>query len=99
VTLFPSPRSGISPHFDVTSFTLGMILTVSCAFAKWRPHPVLFLVDSVWFSLIAINLTVDVAFGRSRGWLVLVGLMVWMAVTGFKHYLRFRGTKIQPLPQ
>jgi hypothetical protein len=99
ITLMPSPRSGISPHFDVTSFVLGSVLLVCCMFAKWRPHPVLFLVDSFWFATIAINLTVSVIFGHSKGWLVLVALMVWMTVTGFKHYFRFRGTKIQPPPK
>jgi len=30
-----------------------------------------------------------------EGWLVLVALMAWMGVTGLKHFLRFRGTKLE----
>jgi hypothetical protein len=70
------------PRFDVTIFALGMMLLVGCAFAKWRPHPVLFLVDSVWFSWVAVNLTLGIVHGQSKGWLILVALMVWMAVIG-----------------
>jgi hypothetical protein len=94
ITLMPSSRSGTAPHFDAVSFALGMMLLTACAFAKWRPHPALFLVDSVWFASVAINLTASVVYGRSKGWLVLVALMAWMAVTGLRHFVRFRGTKL-----
>jgi hypothetical protein len=98
ISLFPPPRSGIASHFDVMSFFLGATLLVASAFARWRPHPILFLVDAIWFSWVAINLSVNVLLnGRSKGWFILVVLMVWMAVTGMKHFLRFRGTKLEPL--
>jgi len=97
LVLLPAPDGRPPVVFDVTSFLLGASLLVSCVFAKWRPHPVLFLVDSVWFAAVAVNLSVDVVFGRSSGWLVLVALMLWMSLTGMKHFLRFRGVKIQPL--
>jgi hypothetical protein len=44
----------------------------------------------------AVNLTLTVILGRSKGWLVLVVLLAWVAVTGFKHFFRFRGTKLEP---
>src|ERR1035437_382008 len=82
ISLMPPPRSGMPPRFDVTIFALEMMLLVGCAFAKWWPHPVLFLVDSVWFSWVAVNLTLGIVHGQSKGWLILVALMVWMAVIG-----------------
>ena len=76
-------------------FVLGLVLVGAWAFAKWRPHPVLFLVDGIWFSWVAVNLSLSVLRGQSKGWLVLVPLLAWMAVTGLKHFLRFRGTKLE----
>jgi hypothetical protein len=96
-TLMPPARSEIEPHFDLMSFLLGVTLLTASAFARWRPHPILFLVDAIWFSWVAVNLSVNVLVnGRSKGWLVLVALMAWMAVTGVKHFFRFRGTKLEP---
>jgi hypothetical protein len=98
LTLLPvPPGSKVTPHFDWISFLLGSVLLVACLFAKWRPHPILFLVDSFWFSLIAINLTAGVVYGRNKAWLLMVVVMFWMAVTGLKYYRRFRGVKIEPL--
>jgi len=74
-------------------------MRITGGLAKWRPHPILFLVDSLWFASVAINLSISILYGRSAGWLVLVTLMVWMTMTGIKHYRRFRGVKIVPLPK
>lgn len=95
------PTSGRPPPipFDLVAFLQGVVLLASCAFAKWRPSPFLFLVDSLWFASIAINLSVDVVYGRSAWWLLLVVLTAWMSVTGMKHFFRFRGVKITPLPK
>ena len=83
--------------FDPVGLGLGLTLIVSWAFAKWRPHPLLFLIDSLWFLCLAGYLVKDVIGGRSKGWLVLVALLVWMTITGLKHFARFRGTGIAPL--
>ncbi len=96
-TLLPAPRVGITPQFDLTFFLLGVALLVAAGFAKWRPHPVLFLVDGIWFACVAVHMTTNILLhGRSKGWFVLAALMAWMAVTGFKHFVRFRGTKLEP---
>jgi hypothetical protein len=98
MTLMPVPGGGVKPYFDIYSFALGAVLLATWAFAKWRPHPVLFLVDSIWFLLVAVRLTQNVlVHGRSKGWLVLAALMAWAVVTGVKHFIRFRGTRIAPL--
>jgi len=89
------PAAGVkAAAFDPIAFVLGVALVAAWACAKWRPHPALFLVDSIWFIVMAAHLGWDVVQGRSKGWLVLVALLVWMAVIGFKHFIRFRGTRL-----
>lgn len=88
---------GQAVPFDPVGFGLGLTLVVAWIFAKWRPHPVLFLVDSVWFLVMGGHLVMSVVNGRSKGWLVLVALLVWMAVNGFRHFIRFRKVTIARL--
>jgi hypothetical protein len=91
------PEAGIEPKpLDAVGLGLGLVLVVAWAFARWRPHPVLFLVDSIWFLWLAGYLIHDVANGRSKAWLVLVAMMLWMVVTGLKHFARFRGIRVAP---
>jgi len=87
-------RNVDSLQFDPFGLVLGLVLVASWAFAKWRPHPALFLVDSLWFAAMAVYLVLDVCKGRSKGWLLLVALLLWLVVTGLRHFLRFRGTRI-----
>lgn len=94
-SLLPA-RGAATPKFDAVGLVLGLILMAAWALAKWRPHPALFLVDAIWFFWVSLNLTFSVVDGRSKGWLVLVALLAWMSATGFKHFLRFRGTRLQP---
>ncbi len=90
-----NPEAGVAAvPFDAIAFVLGSILVVSWAFAKWRPHPVLFLIDSMWFVAMGGHLVMTVVNGRSKGWLVLVLLLVWMVINGLKHFMRFKNTKI-----
>ena len=85
--------SNVDPlSFDPIGFGLGLALVIAWAFAKWRPHPVLFLVDSIWFLVMAGHLVM--VNERSKGWLLLVPLLLWMVMTGVKHFLRFQKTKI-----
>jgi hypothetical protein len=91
------PESGVEAvPPDSIGIVLGVALLISWAFAKWRPHPVLFLVDSIWFLCLAGYLTYDVWHGRSKLWMILVGLLLWMVITGFKHFTRFKGTVMNP---
>ncbi len=89
------PDSGVEPvALDVVGLGLGVALVASWAFAKWRPNPLLFLVDSIWFLCLAGYLAHGVFEGRSKLWMLLVGLLLWMVLTGFKHYARFRGVRL-----
>lgn len=90
-----NPSAGVEPtRFDPVGFGLGLTLVVSWACAKWRPHPLLFLVDSLWFLMLAGYLVRDILQGRSMAWVLLVVLLLWMVVTGLKHFTRFRGTNV-----
>lgn len=92
-----NPNTGADAiPFDPVGLIMGLTLIVSWAVAKWRPHPVLFLVDSLWFLVMGGRLVMDVFDGRSKGWLVLVFFLFWMVLSGLKHFLRFKGTRIQP---
>jgi hypothetical protein len=90
VSLLPSPDGRPGPRFQVASIVWGLVLVGAWAMAKWRPHPGLFLVDALWFSWVGINLALSVWHGRSRWWLLLVVLLVWMGLAAFKHFFRFR---------
>jgi hypothetical protein len=95
ISSLPINSGAAAVPFDLVGFVMGTVLLVSWAMAKWRPHPVLFLVDSLWFVLLAGRLLKDVFVdGRSRGWLILAIVLLWMVVTGLKHFWRFRGTII-----
>jgi hypothetical protein len=88
-------EAGITAHpFDPIALTLGLTLVVAWAFAKWRPHRALFLVDSLWFLGMSGHLIMMVLGGRSAGWLVLVVAFLWFTWTGVKHFIRFRGINL-----
>lgn len=90
--------SGIRPNFDAVALILGLVPLGAWAMMKWRPHPVLFLVDGIWFACVAIRFSLHVVqFDRNKAWFMLVPLMVVAAVTGFKHFIRFRNTSITPV--
>lgn len=92
-----NPAAGVQAiPFNPLSLTLGILLAVSWAFAKWRPRPLLFLTDSIWFTAMGAQLIASVINGRSKGLLVLLPLLLWMVVRGVKHFHRFRGTTIPP---
>ena len=89
------PASNLKPAaFDPIGFALGATLVLSWAFAKWRPNAVLFLVDSIWFAIMSGHLVMSVVNGWSKTWLLLLIPLLWMAVTGVKHFYRFRGIEI-----
>ena len=93
-------RASNEPTPWAQGLTLGgfMVLLVASAFARWRPHPVLFLLDGVWFAVVAVRLAINILqHTRNNFWFIMVALLIWLSVTGVRHFLRFRGTKIVPL--
>jgi hypothetical protein len=98
--LLPAPEGQPQVPFDPVSFVLGITLLISCLLARWRPHPALFLVDGLWFATISLRWAGSLMFEeRSAWWLIFVALLAWMAVTGFRHFFRFRGVKLVPQPK
>jgi len=95
MTLVAPAQDGRAVPFDLVGFLLGLTLLGASVIARWRPHPALFLVDSIWFFSVSLRLLGDILHGRSKGWLILVALLVWTGVTGFRHFLRFRNIKVE----
>ena len=83
-----NPQAGIpASPFNPLSATLGVLLVAGALLARRRPHPALFLLDSAWFSVLAVSLIVRVAFGGNPLWLILAGLqllLVWSGVSLFR---------------
>jgi len=98
VSLLPAALGSMGSGFEVSSLAWGLALVGAWAMSKWRPHPGLFLVDALWFSWVGINLSLSIWHGQSRWWLLLVVLLLWMGLVGFKHFFRFRGMKLLPEP-
>lgn len=97
-SLLPLPGKGLQLFLDPVPLILGLVLLAMWGIARWRPHPVLFLVDAIWFLCVAARLTSHVLqYHRSKGWFVIVALMISGAVTGVMHFVRFRKTKIAAL--
>jgi len=96
LTFLPvAPADGVSPSSDPAGLILGLMLLGGCVCARWRPHPALFLLDSIWFGWLAVHLAIRVLHGHSNWWLILVALLAYSTVSGFRHFLRFRRIRIQ----
>jgi hypothetical protein len=84
--------------FDPMALVLGLVLFGMWGVAKWRPHPILFLMDAIWFLCVAVRLASHILYlHQSKGWFVIVVLLLWGAVTGVMHFVRFRKTRVAPL--
>lgn len=98
ISSLPMPGSseagGRSVPLDPVGLGLGLALIGSWACAKFRPHPALFLVDSLWFLGLGGYLVVEVANGRNKFWLLFVAFSLWLVVSGLKHFVRFRGVRL-----
>jgi hypothetical protein len=88
--------------FDALGFVLGLGLLLFWLHAKFKPKPYLFLFDSAWFGLLAVNVVVNVANGSSSPmWLLWVLVLASFIRSGIKQYRRFkhlRTTLQQPQP-
>ena len=51
----------------------------------------IFLLDGIWFLLLALNSAVGVYLGDSPWWLIASALCVCFATIAFQEYRRFRG--------
>ena len=60
------------------------------ALARVKPHRIFFLIDSLWFVLLAGNTIFEIFTGSSWLWSVLVVLQLLLAKSGIMQYQRFR---------
>ncbi len=88
------PEEGIEPvPFDGVGFALGAGLLVLGVLSRVAPHRNLFLLDAVWFLLLAGDTVWSVVGqGRSPLWLLLAAFLVWVAMTPLALYRRFAET-------
>ena len=68
---------------------LGVLLIAGTFLSRRRPRPWLFLLDSLWFALLAASLVVTVLNGASRFWLVVVFLQLQLVWSGIAHFREF----------
>lgn len=85
------PAQGIEAiPFDKVGFGLGVGLIVLGVLARFRPHRSLFLVDAVWFLLLAANnVWTVISQGSSPWWMMFSAFLVWVALTPLSFYRRF----------
>jgi hypothetical protein len=98
LTSMPLPgdaEQGIDPiPFDPIGCVLGVGLIVLAILARVAPHRNLFLVDAVWFVMLAADTAWSVvAEGSSPLWLLLSLFLVWAAAAPLALYRRFESTE------
>ena len=90
IPLSADPQSGMEAvPFNLVSALLGASLIAIVIIARFWQHRILFLLDGIWFSLLAIDVAVDIFHGRSIWWFIIVLLLIQAAVAGFSEYKRF----------
>ena len=96
IPLRGNPGRGIPPHaFSPLWFALGTMMISMGVLSKFKPHRVLFLLDSIWMSALAGGLGYQVLAGtRSWFWAILVFVQVFMVIDRFVQYRRFAPEKM-----
>lgn len=88
--LAPDPAAGVTGHAaDPVSAALGASLILQGVLSRRWPHPVFFLLDSLWFAVLASQTVMGVLAGQSPAWLVIVALQVKLVVDGVRQWRRF----------
>ena len=77
--------------FDYVGALLGITLIGLAVLSRFWPRPAIFLLDGIWFLLLALNSAVGVYLGDSPWWLIASVLCLCFATIGFQEYRRFRG--------
>ena len=61
--------------------------------AKFKPHRILFLLDSLWFAALAGGQVWRILKGDSLWWILLVLFEIWLVMSGIELYKHFARTK------
>ena len=72
---------------------LGVLLIAGTILARRRPRPWLFLLDSLWFALLAASLMFAIVQGWSPLWLILVALQLQLVWSGIAHFREFTSAR------
>ena len=85
------PDAGIEPlAFDPISCGLGIGLIAIGVLSRFIAHRVFFLVDSLWFLILAGNITYNIVFGSNWLWMIMVVLQLSLVASGVEQYRRFQ---------
>lgn len=90
IPLPADPEAGIQAvPFDAVSAFLGSSLILLSILTRLWPRRILFLLDGVWFSLLALDVAVDIYQGDSPWWAILIFFLILGAKEGFRKYRHF----------
>lgn len=85
------PAAGIEPlPFDPISCGLSIGLIAVGVVSRFVAHRVLFLVDSLWFLILAGSTTYNIFAGSNWLWMIMVLLQISLVASGVKQYRRFQ---------
>ena len=85
-----NPEAGIEAvPFDPVLGLFGVSLLVLSILTRIWHRRILFLLDGIWFSLLAANVAVGILRGDSVWWTIVVILLIIGARSGFSEYRRF----------
>lgn len=85
-----NPEAGLEAvPFDPVIASFGVSLLVLSILTRLWHRRVLFLLDGIWFSLLALNLAAGIVRGDSPWWIIVVMLLIMGAKSGFSEYRRF----------
>ena len=99
IPLSADPGAGLEAvPFDALSAFLGASLIFISFLSRIWPRRILFLMDSVWFSLLALDVAVDIFRGASILWIFLVCVLFLGAKGSLMEYRRFASVNLEPEP-
>jgi hypothetical protein len=84
------PAAGIEgAPLQLLGLALGAILIVQGILSRLRPDRIYLLLDSGWFTVLAADTVLDVAFGASPYWTPVIALQALLAAVSFRAWRRF----------
>jgi ssDNA-binding Zn-finger/Zn-ribbon topoisomerase 1 len=88
--LSEDPTAGIeSIPFDPIGMGLGIMLIILSIIIKKKPHPALFVADSIWFFLLLCYTLFQIYSGANTYWGVVIILCIILIMSGINHYRYF----------
>ena len=86
-----SELTGSQIAFNPVNLILGLWLLGTWSFSRLKPHPVLFLLDGLWFFALAAVQLFNVT-RTHRWWWGLGGIfLVWFGIAGINRFRQFSG--------